>query len=106
MGPNLERLKELNQKLKALLDDPQPGLSSWQALVDSNLQAIALYVAPLKEIREALIIFIGHAYRGGFFAFDSMEANVRAWLEKNEDSIRTGVTVQQILEAIIAQENS
>lgn len=27
--PDLDRLRELNRRLTALLDDPQPGLFSW-----------------------------------------------------------------------------
>ena len=34
----LEELKEMNRKLTLLLDDPQPGLITWNQFVCSNVK--------------------------------------------------------------------
>lgn len=36
----LEKLKEHVDKISALLNDPQPGLMSWNEFLDENLKAI------------------------------------------------------------------
>lgn len=42
--PNLDKLKELNRRLTALLADPQPGFMSWQGFLHEVLTEIASFV--------------------------------------------------------------
>jgi hypothetical protein len=41
-GLSLEQLKELNEKLKKLLNDPQPGLFTWHEFVHMILDEMAV----------------------------------------------------------------
>ena len=41
--PNLDQLREHVTKLKALLDDPHPGLDSWTQMFDEHVLAISLF---------------------------------------------------------------
>jgi hypothetical protein len=42
--PNLDELKELNQQLTLLLEDPQPGLFTWRLHLWNVLKKIAEFV--------------------------------------------------------------
>ena len=40
MDTKLEKMKDEVNKLKALLDDPQPGLFTWHGFVDERIKSI------------------------------------------------------------------
>ena len=40
---NIDKLKDLNRRLTAALDDPQPGLISWRGLLADICDEIAKY---------------------------------------------------------------
>jgi len=42
--PNLEELKELNRQLTVLLEDPQPGITTWQIALYRVIEKIGEFV--------------------------------------------------------------
>ncbi len=44
--PNLNNLREQVTALKALLDDPHPGLSTWRLMVAEHLKTISEFWVP------------------------------------------------------------
>lgn len=56
LPPGLARIRELNQQLSRLMEDPQPGLVTWRTLLSQTLEELAIYcgteVAPFaSEVR-------------------------------------------------------
>ena len=41
--PNLDELKELNRQLTMLLEDPQPGITTWQLSLYRVIEEIARF---------------------------------------------------------------
>ena len=45
----IEQLKEKTNRLKALLDDPQPGLATWNKAVGDALTSLAEHAPEPKD---------------------------------------------------------
>jgi len=52
--PNFDELKRLATNLKALLDDPHPGLISWGMALTSDIEAISKFATRSAVIDEAI----------------------------------------------------
>jgi hypothetical protein len=48
--PGLSDLKEASRKLKSLLDDPQPGFSTWCMFLADNLNDIAAFAPGYMKV--------------------------------------------------------
>jgi len=44
--PNLDKLREINQRLTLLLEDPHPGLMSWSGFLYDVLEEITEFTYP------------------------------------------------------------
>ncbi len=48
--PNIDYLREQVTKLKALLDDPHPGLSTWCAMYGECMKSISYFWGATEDI--------------------------------------------------------
>ena len=74
MAKVLDELKELNRKLTGLLDDPQPGLATWNLALGKVMHGISKFVASMPPNFEHRFQELAEAHNRGEVADEHLQS--------------------------------
>lgn len=85
---NIEQLQRLSSKLSGLMEDPQPGLMSWNEFLNETLHGIASFVVQPEVV---LADQDGLTETGRYIAACETDSERMNWIESHRATVYRGM---------------